>query len=73
MKEYEVLVEYINPCGGDKYAQKEFMDIETDSPEKWVRENGRYPILNVGKNTDGDLVFMTGDGKGNMARYTFTE
>lgn len=73
MKEYEVLVEYVNPCGGDKHAKKEFFDVETADPEAWIRENGRYPILDMGKNADGDLIFMTGDGKGNVARYTFTE
>ena len=65
MQEYEVLIETINPCGGE--AQ-----IETDSPEAYVREQGRYPILDSGKNAAGDTVITTGDGKGVMIRYTFT-
>ena len=32
-----------------------------------------WPILDSGKNASGDVVITTGDGKGNMVRYTFTE
>lgn len=31
MQEYEVLIETINPCGGEAHANKEFREIETDS------------------------------------------
>ncbi len=72
MQEYEVLIETINPCGGEAHANKEFREIETDSPEAYVREQGRYPILDSGKNASGDTVITTGDGKGVMIRYTFT-
>ncbi len=71
-QEYEVLIETINPCGGEAHANKEFREIETDSPEAYVREQGRYPILDSGKNAAGDTVITTGDGKGVMIRYTFT-
>ena len=40
--------------------------------EAYVREQGRYPILDSGKNAAGDTVITTGDGKGVMIRYTFT-
>ena len=60
MHEYEVLIETINPCGAE-------------SPEAYVRAEGRWPVLDTGKNMDGDVVITTGDGKGNMIRYTFTE
>ena len=72
MQEYEVLIETINPCGGEAHANKEFREIETDSPEAYVREQGRYPILDSFKNAAGDTVITTGDGKGVMIRYTFT-
>ena len=62
MQEYEVLIETINPCGGEAHANKEFREIE----------QGRYPILDSGKNAAGDTVITTGDGKGVMIRYTFT-
>ena len=55
MNEYEVLIETINPCGGEAHANKEFKEIEAD------------------KNAAGDTVITTGDGKGTLVRYTFTE
>ena len=73
MKEYEILVERINPCGGDRHAKKEFLEVEAESPEAYVREHGRWPILDTGKNAAGDTVITTGDGHGNLIRYTFSE
>ena len=70
MHEYEVLIETINPCGGEAHAAREFKQIE---PEAYVAAQGRYPVLDSGKNASGDTVITTGDGKGVMIRYTFTE
>ena len=72
MNEYEVLIETINPCGGEAHSQKEFKEIEAESPEAYVLAQGRWPILDSGKNAAGDTVITTGDGKGTMVRYTFT-
>lgn len=72
MNEYEVLVEDINPCGGAQYAKKEIIEVEADSPEAWVKENGRFPIMDMARNAGGDTVITTGDGKGNIIRYTFS-
>ena len=33
MHEYELLIETINPCGGEAHANKEFKEIEAESPE----------------------------------------
>ena len=73
MHEYELLIETINPCGGEAHANKEFKEIETPSPETYVAQNGRFPVIDSGKNAAGDVVITTGDGKGNFVRYTFTE
>lgn len=73
MKEYEVATEYVNPCGGSEYAIREFMDVETDDPVEFVRKEGRFPIMEVTKDTNGDLLIITGDGKGYFIRYTFSE
>lgn len=72
MNEYEVFIEDINSCGGEQYAKKELIEVEADSPEAYVKENGRYPIIEITENTNGDTVILTGDGKGNFLRYTFT-
>ena len=73
MNEYEVLIETINPCGGEAHANKEFKEIEAESPEAYVAQNGRFPVIDSGKNAAGDAVITTGDGRGNLVRYTFTE
>lgn len=73
MNEYEVLIEDINPCGGAAYGKKEILEVEADSPESYVRDCGRFPIMEQTTNAAGDVVITTGDGKGNIVRYTFTE
>ena len=73
MKEYEVLIETINPCGGDKHANKQFVDVEAESPEAYVAQNAQYPVIDSGRTAAGDTVITTGDGKGNFVKYTFTE
>lgn len=70
--EYEVLIEQINPCGGVAHSIKSFAEVETDDPEGYVRENARFPIIESGRNADGDLVITAGDGKGYLTRYTFS-
>ena len=71
MNEYEVLIETINPCGGEAHANREFKEIEAASPEAYVRATDSYPVLDSGKNADGDTVITTGDGSVRI-RYTFT-
>jgi len=73
MNEYEVLIETINPCGGSKYSRKEILEVEADSPEAYVREHGRWPILSVEEAPNGDVVITTGDCAGNVMRYVFSE
>ncbi len=73
MKEYEVLLEESNPCGGDNHAKKEFIEIEAESPEKYIEQFGRYPVVDIGRNEFGDTVIYTADGAGNKIKYTFTE
>ena len=43
MHEYEVLIETINPCGGEAHSEKGFPGYrETESPEPYVRAEGRW-------------------------------
>ena len=72
MNEYELLIETINPCGGEAHSKKEFLEVTASSPEAYIAQNGRYPVIDSGKNAAGDTVITTGDGKGVMIRYTFT-
>ena len=73
MNEYEVFIEDINSCGGEQHAKKELIEIEAESPESYVKANGRFPILDISEKANGDTVIITGDGKCNFLRYTFTE
>ena len=43
MNECEVIIEEINPCGGETYARKEIIEVEAESPESYVRANARFP------------------------------
>ena len=73
MNEYELLIETINPSGGEAHSKKEFLEVTASSPEAYIAQNGRYPVIDSGKNAAGDTVITTGDGKGTLVRYTFTE
>lgn len=73
MKEYEVIIEDITPCGGEKHAKKSFMEVCIEDPEAYIEETGRYPILDCSPNMQGDIVITTGDGLGTIVRYTFSE
>ena len=73
MHEYEIFVEEINPCGGEKHSKKTLIEAEADSPEAYVKENGRFPILESILNENGDVVIVTCDNHGSIVRYTFTE
>ena len=73
MNEYEVFMEDINSCGGEQHAKKELIEVEATSPEAYVKENGRFPIMDISKKANGDTVIITGDGNGNFTKYTFTE
>ena len=73
MHEHEIFVEEINPCGGEKHSKKTLIEAEAASPEAYVKENGRFPILESILNENGDVVIVTGDNHGSIVRYTFTE
>ena len=59
--------------GGEKYSKKTLIEAEADSLEAYVRENGRFPVLESTHNESGDIVIVTGDNQGSFVRYTFTE
>lgn len=73
MKEYEVLIESIEPCGGEEHRKSELIDVMADSPEAYVQENAHWPVIDITHALNGDTVIVTGDGRGYIQRYTFTE
>ena len=73
MRQFEVYIEESTPCGGTKYAKKEFFEVEAESPEAYVLAHAKWPIRAVERNGEGDLVITTGDVAGNLVRYVFSE
>ena len=73
MKRYEIYIEDITPCGGPKYARKEFLEAEAESPEEYVKRNGRHPVIDCTVLPGGDVSIRTGDGRGYYVNYMFTE
>lgn len=73
MNEYEVIIEEINPCGGSAHAKKSIIEVEAESPEAYVKENGRFSILETVEKADGSTLIVTGDGAGYIIRYSFSE
>lgn len=73
MKDYEIFIEEINPCGGEAHSRKSVIEAEAESPEAYIKENGRFPILEKTVISEGETVITTGDGNGYVIRYTFTE
>ena len=73
MHEYELSIESINPCGGSKYARREILEVEAESPESYVKANAIFPILDITEAADGSVIITTGDGHGYITKYTFTE
>ena len=72
MNEYEVIIEEINPCGGETYARKEIIEVEAESPESFVKFHAKFPILEVNEQSDGTTLIITGNGSGYFTRYTFS-
>ena len=71
MREYEVTIESMNPCGGAEYAQREIREIETDDPVAWVRAQTRLETVSVCG--DGDALVVEAEQFGYIKRFTFTE
>lgn len=73
MREFELCIEAMTPCGGVKHARREILEVKAESPESYVRANAMFPILDVTEGSDGSIIITTGDGHGYLTRYTFTE
>lgn len=73
MHEYEIIIEEITPCGGEKYAKRTIVEAEAESPRAYAEADGLYPIMDIIEKPDGSTVVITGNGKGNIVRFTFSE
>ena len=73
MAEYEIIIESMTPCGGSKYAVRNIVEAEAESPEAYVEQHKRFPIRDSRKPADGNVVITTGNESGYIDRYTFSE
>ena len=71
MKEYEVTIESMNPCGGEQFAQREIREIETDDPIAWVKAETNMNEVTTDTLRDGLLV-VAGQNV-YIKRFTFVE
>lgn len=72
MKEYELVIESYNPCGGVSYAQKKFMEITTDDPVAYVKNYAMVDHVDVFSENDDELILMV-EQNGYVQKYYFTE
>ena len=45
MKEYEIIIETINPCGGDRHSQQEIVEAKIESPELMSKKKEDFQSL----------------------------
>ncbi len=72
MNRYEVTIECMTPCGGSKYARREILEIEAESPLAYVEQNRQYPILEILEEGNGEVTILTGNAVGYKTRYYFS-
>ena len=70
---YEITIENMTPCGGSKYALREIIEAEADSPMAYVMANKRFPKVTVVKDDGAETVIVASNDAGYQTRYTFTE
>lgn len=70
---YEVTIEDMTPCGGEKYANRQILEVEAASPMDYVQEHKRFPNVTSHINANGDTVIIASNPVGYRTRYTFTE
>lgn len=74
MKRYETVWEIFNSCANNQMRDVFFDEIETDSPEEFIRAKFQGGDLSYEKETlaDGTTVFYL-NASGIRQRYSFTE
>ena len=70
---YEITIEHITPCGGEKHAIREIIEAEAESPMAYVLANKRFPDVSILKSNKEETVIEVRNNAGYKTRYTFTE
>lgn len=69
---YEVTIEDMTPCGGEKYAIRQILEVEAENPMQYVMEHKRFPNVNVLREDKEEMVIQASNPVGYKTRYTFT-
>ena len=72
MKEYELIIESYNPCGGREHGKKELMEIETNDPVAYVKGHAQVTEVEVVSENEDEILIEVNQ-YGYVKRYTFTE
>lgn len=70
--QYEITVENITPCGGEKYARREILEAEADSPMDYVAAHKLFPDVRLLRESEDETVIVASNPAGYQTRYTFT-
>lgn len=74
MKEYEVMKEIINACGGSRGADRSIDEIEANSPQEYIKKKHPKDYQNAKSEQleNGDTCITLGE-KEIIYRYIFSE
>ena len=72
MKEYELIIESYNPCGGREHGKKELMELEPNDPLAYVKGHAQVTEVEV-VSEDEEEILIEVNQYGYVKRYTFTE
>ena len=71
MKNYEVIVERRQPtCGGKSPKDVKMLNVITEDPAEYVKEQEQVNEVTVTVNPDGEIVV---EAAAKQVRYSFTE
>ena len=72
MHSYELIIERRQPhCGGKQPRLYDFLTVDTDDPEAYVRQREPGADLYILKKADGDLEIYVGEGN-SQVKYVFS-
>ena len=74
MTEYEIVAKYYNACGGKDHPQTDFLEVELENIEDFIRNKHSRDFDKFVKEVlPGGRVLYTYDTGGVMYSYEFTE
>lgn len=73
MKNYELIIERLQPsCGGKDPKEVKLLNVSTDDPVAYVRQQEKNGELEVSQGNAGEVIVHVQAGARNVT-YTFTE